>query len=57
MPSSGQSSKYCPMGHFLSTHQNTVILEVAWTTNQESLVNITEFSDKAMGAFLILEKS
>lgn len=59
MPSSGQFSKYCPMGHFLSTHQNTVIIleKVARATNQGLLDNITEFSDKAMRAFLILGKS
>lgn len=40
MPSSGQFSKYCPMGHFLSTHQNTLIIleEVAQATNQGLLL-------------------
>ena len=40
MPSSGQPSKYHPMGHFLSTHQNKAFIleDVAPDTNQELLV-------------------
>lgn len=54
MPSSGQSSKYFPTGHFLSTYQNTVFTleEEARATNQELLVSISEASDKALAAFL-----
>lgn len=42
MTSSGQSSKYHSIGHFLSTHQNAdIILEkVARATNQELLVSL-----------------
>lgn len=47
MPSSGQSSNYRPMGHFLSILQNTIFIleKVVQTTCQELSVSIVESSD------------
>lgn len=60
MTSSGQSSKHHLTGHFLSTHQNAVVIleEVARATHQELLASgITEPLDKVMIESLILAKS